>query len=172
MAVQFVSERRAEWAPETLSEYTRNDILSALEVRWTTHLAYAELQEAIFDLVWRAKKLPEYARLTEASGLDSTKSAALRRIASAEGPLAANRVEILHILDWIADTKVELDAFCRDFVEVREKKSGRILFEFGRRYRRECLTGAEVRSRALIYCRELVRSTEALRKAGQSLDPR
>ena len=172
MAVQFVTERRPEWAPESLSEYTRNDILSALEVRWTTHLAYAELQEAMFDLVWRAKKVPAYSRLAESTASDSTKSAALRQILSLDGPLSPSRVEILHVLDWIADTRAALDAFCRDFVEVREKKNGRILFEFGRRYRRECLTGAEVRSRALIYCRELVRSTAALRHAGQSLDPR
>ena len=172
MAVQFVTERRAEWSPEALSEYTRNNILSALEVRWTTHLAYAELQEAMFDLVWRAKKMPEYWRLAEAGAPDTTKSAALRQIASLDGPLAPSRIEILHVLDWMTEAKDALDAFSRDFVEVREKKDGRIQFEFGRRFRRECLTCAQVRSRALSYCRELVRSTEALRHAGQSLDPR
>lgn len=171
IAVDFVSERHAEWSADRLSDYVKMELVSALEARWNTHVAYARLQQAIFDLVWHCSQTTPLQHVAEdGGGSASEKSAILRQITLLDGRFAESRDRILSILQWLAESRSALGLFCRDFVEVREKKNGRITLTFTNLRNTRKLSCDEVRAQAADYCRYLTDAAEVLRQVGQTLD--
>lgn len=165
LAIQFTSDRMKHWSPENLSDFAKRDILSALEARWAAHLANAEFQSALFDLVWDAGKIPVYQLLkTETSDSQKDRCALLRQMALVDGPLSDAREEILDVLAWYEPKKDAFAVFPSGFIEVREKKSGQIIVSFQLGRTRKRLTCEEVRSRAVEVCRDLASSTDILRQ--------
>jgi hypothetical protein len=168
LATRFVSDKTRDWSPDTLSDSTKADILSALDARWATWLAYAQVKSAIFDLVWSADKSTAYRALTRPAPMcDSDRRAVLRKMAHAPGRLAASQHRILDIISWLDDSEEELDLFVGGFIEVRHKRSGdvSILFQTWRQRRR--LTTDEVRSRGCELCRDLTDARDVLQGATQ-----
>lgn len=170
MAVDFVSERYPDWSPDRLSDQARTDLLSALEARWATHVAYARLQQTIFDLVWDCSQALDLQQGSGSGGPPETEqSAILRQITLLDGRFAENRDRILNILAWLAESRNALGLFCRDFLEVRETKRGEVTLKCTNLRRTERLTCDEIRTRAAEYCSYLTDAVETLRQVRQDL---
>jgi hypothetical protein len=171
MAIQFASADRRGWSPERLPESTREDIVSALEARWSTHVAHAQLKSAVFDILWRARKAEAYAPVLNAPPVtDHDKLQLLQQLADAPGPLASFRSEIREVVSWLHTTAPDLQAFSDGWVEVREDRRGAIKITLLRHRRRQRLSCAQFRQRAAEFSEALRLATETLRKASQNIE--
>lgn len=151
MVVQFSTAKSSEWSPDRLPPQTRNDILSALEARWASHLAYAQLKMAIFDLTALAKKLPSYQEVSPCfPTTDQDIHDLLRRMASMRGELSLKRREIRYALAQLESLRKEIDLFAEATLEIREQKSGDVIIKFNES--RSKMTCEEVRVKAQQYC--------------------
>ena len=171
MAIQFSSKCRGGWSPDRLTSYVKADVLSALESRWATHVAYMQMQSTLFDILSFARRTKAYRALQSyPSDTLAEKLAILRQIALARGPLSSIRTEILRTVAWLEGMKSELDLFSEGWVEVAEKKSKEIKIKLLGHRRSNHLTCEEMRARALEFSRALSMTNDMLRKARDKIE--
>jgi hypothetical protein len=146
LAVQFISRRRATWAPETLSPDLEEEVLTALGMRNLIRRRYAEIDSILFDVRraaggpsdWPPKQLTRTQEWL----------ADLRALAATPVTVAEDREGILTLATRLAQLSELLALVTHGFVQVREDRAGDVTFHFELGRMRRVFTAVELRAAA------------------------
>ena len=152
LAVQFTSCKSGGWSADDLSAQARAEIISGLEARSAIIRRYSRIQSAVRDLVRKAgfstsrgDRRGAYVASNEEILIYA------RKLAADDVRLAANRQMFGHLFDRVEVTAKAASLIVHGFVEVREEKSGAILFRFNQWGKRQSCSSEKLRAEAIAF---------------------
>jgi hypothetical protein len=150
LAVQFTSRRRGGWSADQLTDQAKAEIISGLEARSAIIRSYSRIQSLVRDLVAKAGFSRQSAQRagTYSAGTKEVLDYA-RSLAGDGGLLAAGGPALKNLFDRVEATASAADLIVRGFVEVREERSGAILFRLQQGGKRQSLTSSELKVKAV-----------------------
>lgn len=149
VAIQFSSRKMRSWSVDQLSEAARAKMISGLESRRSIVRSYSRARSALSDFVasTRIERLSvERGHVPDYS--DKAIFTAVCRLAEVDcscSACAASLRELTEAIEAVAD---RLAVVIHGYTEVREKRSGEILFFFEFQGKRLAFTHSELQSQA------------------------
>jgi hypothetical protein len=150
LAVKFMSRRRNGWSADSISAQAKTEIISGLEARSAIIGGYSRIQSAVRDLVAKAgfsvgggERCGPYS-----AGMKEVLSYA-KGLTNEGGPLCANRQMWNDLLDRVQATVKAADLVVHGFVDVREERSGSIVFRIDWWGRGQSFTSDDLKAKAL-----------------------
>jgi hypothetical protein len=143
LAVQFTSRRRGGWSADQLTDQAKAEIISGLEARSAIIRSYSRIQSLVRDLVAKAGFSRQSAQRA------GPYSAGTKEVLDYARSLRAGDPTLKNLFDRVEATAAANDLIVRGFVEVREERSGAILFRLQQGGKRQWLTSSELRVKAV-----------------------
>jgi hypothetical protein len=150
LAIQFTSRKPGGWSPDTISDDTKAEIIDGLEARSAIVRSYSSTLSTMRDLVAKAGLVSQVGDQCHYFGASMRElSVRIRQLESEAGPLAANRQLLQSSLDRFEAAAEALNLVVHGFVEVREERSGSIVFRFNQWSKRQSYSSRELEAKAI-----------------------
>ncbi len=150
LAVEFTSRRSHRWCPDQLSEHVKAEILTGLEARSAIIRSFSRIQSMVRDAVANEKFAASHGdRLSPYRADDKEVFDYARKLAGVGGPRSAHGDMLTDLFDRLEVAFDAVRLIVHGFVEVREERSGKVLFRVKQWGRRHTFTTQQLQAQAI-----------------------